>query len=266
VTATSSFIELDHVSLTYESRDSSTYALDEITISIGAGEFVAVVGPSGCGKSSLLKLVSGLQLATSGVVVVAGQPVTSPLKISGMAFQNATLLPWRSTLDNVLLPLQIVEPHASRFNKHRNEYEAKARDLLALVGLSGFEQKYPWELSGGMQQRSSLCRALIHEPQMLLLDEPFGALDAFTREELWGVLQKLWLDRKPTVILVTHDLREAVYLADTIYVMTARPGRMKSKTNVALSRPRTLKDTFKSEFIEPVQTLRLQISEIMGAE
>jgi NitT/TauT family transport system ATP-binding protein len=266
VTATSSFIELDHVSLTYKSRNSSTYALDEITISIGAGEFVAVVGPSGCGKSSLLKLVSGLQLATSGVVVVAGQPVTSPLKISGMAFQNATLLPWRSTLDNVLLPLQIVEPHASRFNKHRNEYEAKARDLLALVGLSGFEQKYPWELSGGMQQRSSLCRALIHEPRMLLLDEPFGALDAFTREELWGVLQKLWLDRKPTVILVTHDLREAVYLADTIYVMTARPGRMKSKTNVALSRPRTLKDTFKSEFIEPVQTLRLQISEIMGAE
>jgi NitT/TauT family transport system ATP-binding protein len=200
------------------------------------------------------------------VVAVAGQPVTGPLKISGMAFQNATLLPWRSTLDNVLLPLQIVEPHASRFNKHRNEYEAKARDLLARVGLSGFEQKYPWELSGGMQQRSSLCRALIHEPQMLLLDEPFGALDAFTREELWGVLQKLWLDRKPTVILVTHDLREAVYLADTIYVMTARPGRMKSKTSVELSRPRTLKDTFKPEFIEPVQTLRIQISEIMGAE
>jgi NitT/TauT family transport system ATP-binding protein len=117
-----------------------------------------------------------------------------------------------------------------------------------------------------MQQRSSLCRALIHEPQMLLLDEPFGALDAFTREELWGVLQRLWLDRKPTVILVTHDLREAVYLADTIYVMTARPGRMMSKTSVELSRPRTLKDTFKPEFIEPVQALRIQISEVMGAE
>jgi len=266
VTATSSFIELDRVSLTYKSRDSSTNALDGITISIGAGEFVAVVGPSGCGKSSLLKLVSGLHLATSGAVAVAGRRVTGPLKISGMAFQNATLLPWRSTLDNVLLPLQIVEPHASRFNKHRAEYEEKARNLLAQVGLSGFEQKYPWELSGGMQQRSSLCRALIHEPQMLLLDEPFGALDAFTREELWGVLQTLWLDRKPTVILVTHDLREAVYLADTIYVMTARPGRMMSKTSVELSRPRTLKDTFKPEFIEPVQALRLQISEVMGAE
>lgn len=266
MTANSSFIELDRVSLTYKSRNSSTHALDEITMSIGAGEFVAVVGPSGCGKSSLLKLVSGLHLATSGVVAVAGQPVSGPLKISGMAFQNATLLPWRSTLDNVLLPLQIVEPHASRFNKHRDKYEAKARNLLALVGLSGFEQKYPWELSGGMQQRSSLCRALIHEPQVLLLDEPFGALDAFTREELWGVLQRLWLDRKPTMILVTHDLREAVYLADTIYVMTARPGRIMSKTSVELSRPRTLKDTFKSEFIEPVQALRIQISEVMGAE
>ena len=173
---------------------------------------------------------------------------------------------YKRQLDNVLLPLQIVEPHASRFNKHRDKYEAKARNLLALVGLSGFEQKYPWELSGGMQQRSSLCRALIHEPQVLLLDEPFGALDAFTREELWGVLQRLWLDRKPTMILVTHDLREAVYLADTIYVMTARPGRIMSKTSVELSRPRTLKDTFKSEFIEPVQALRIQISEVMGAE
>ena len=140
MTANSSFIELDLVSLTYKSRNSSTHALDKITISIGAGEFVAVVGPSGCGKSSLLKLVSGLHLATSGVVAVAGQPVSGPLKISGMAFQNATLLPWRSTLDFVLLPLQIVEPHASRFNKHRDNYEAKARNLLALVGLSGFEQ------------------------------------------------------------------------------------------------------------------------------
>lgn len=258
------FIELDRVSLTYQSRNSSTHALDATDITIATGEFIAVVGPSGCGKSSLLKLVSGLHPATSGNIVVAGQKVAGPLKISGMAFQNATLLPWRTTLDNVLLPLQIVEPHAIRFRKHRDEYEAMAMELLTLVGLRGFETKYPWELSGGMQQRSSLCRALIHKPQMLLLDEPFGALDAFTREELWGVLQTLWLTRKPTVILVTHDLREAVYLSDTVYVMSARPGRIISKTNVALPRPRTLRDTFKPEFIEMAQNLRLQISEGMG--
>jgi NitT/TauT family transport system ATP-binding protein len=265
MTADAPFIELDHATLTYQSRESSTHALNETSMTIAAGEFIGVIGPSGCGKSSLLKLISGLHPTTTGAVIVAGQKVTGPIKISGMAFQNATLLPWRTTLDNVLLPLQIVEPHASRFRSHRAQYEAMARDILGLVGLSGFEKKYPWELSGGMQQRSSLCRALIHEPRILLLDEPFGALDAFTREELWGVLQTLWLNRKPTVILVTHDLREAVYLSDTVYVMSARPGRIISKTKVSLPRPRTLRDTFKPEFIEMAQNLRTQISEGMDA-
>ena len=255
------FIHLERATLIYKSRGGETHALAETSIDVNSGDFIAVVGPSGCGKSSLLKLVSGLHPVTSGRIVVAGQEVTGPLKISGMAFQNATLLPWRRTIDNVLLPLEIVEPHASQFWTNRGKYEAMANDLLGMVGLSGFERKYPWELSGGMQQRSSLCRALIHEPQMLLLDEPFGALDAFTREDLWGVLQKLWLNKKPTVILVTHDLREAVYLADTIYVMSARPGRIVSRNEVKLPRPRTLADTFKPEFVEMAHRLRSQIGE-----
>jgi NitT/TauT family transport system ATP-binding protein len=176
-----------------------------------------------------------------------------------MAFQNSTLLPWRTTLGNVLLPLEIVEPHASRFRRHRAEYVEKARALLELVGLADFQHKYPWELSGGMQQRASLCRALIHSPEMLLLDEPFGALDPFTREELWDVLQTLWLERRPTVVLVTHDLREAVYLADTIYLFSPRPGRVLSRTPVSLPRPRTLADTYRPEFIALTHELREQI-------
>jgi NitT/TauT family transport system ATP-binding protein len=259
------FIQLDHVRLTYQTAKNSTEALHNATLDIAPGEFVAVVGPSGCGKSTLLKLMSGLIPATSGTVMLSGHHITGPIKISGMAFQNAALLPWRTTLANVLLPLQIVEPHAKNFRRLRKEYEAKAMQLLGLVGLRGFEQKYPWELSGGMQQRSSLCRALIHEPKILLLDEPFGALDTFTREELWGTLQTVWIDRKPTVILVTHDLREAVYLSDSVYVMSARPGRIIAKAQVDLPRPRTLQDTFKPVFVEMVQTLRDQISQVISS-
>src|SRR5690606_24740401 len=144
----------------------------------------------------------------------------------GMAFQNASLLPWRTTLDNVLLPLEIVEPHRSRFRSQRAEYRRQAEALLATVGLAGFGQRHAGELSAAMQQRVSLCRALIHSPELLMLDEPFAALDAFTREELWCVLRDLWEERRFTVILVTHDLREAVFLADTIHVMSARPGRI----------------------------------------
>ncbi|MGQ0663557.1 MAG: ABC transporter ATP-binding protein [Pseudomonadota bacterium] len=261
------FVALDRVSLTYGSgtggsEAGATPALAEASIRIARGEFIAVVGPSGCGKSSLLKLVSGLHPATTGEVIVAGRRVTGPLKICGMAFQNATLLPWRTTLDNVLLPLEIVEPHAGRFRRHRAAYVAAARDLLATVGLSGFEDKYPWQLSGGMQQRSSLCRALIHEPELLLLDEPFASLDAFTREDLWGVLQTLYLKKKPTVILVTHELREAVFLADTVYVISARPGRVVSRTAVDLPSPRRLGDTFTPRFIELAHGLREQISQV----
>ena len=146
--------------------------------------------------------------------------------MAGMAFQNPTLLPWLSAIENVLVPLKIVPPYRSQFRTKRAEYEGRARALFKTVGLAGFETKHPWQLSGGMQQRASLCRALIHEPELLLLDEPFGALDAFTREDLWATLQQLWVLRRPTVILVTHDLREAAYLADRIFVMSARPGRI----------------------------------------
>jgi NitT/TauT family transport system ATP-binding protein len=159
-------------------------AVEEVSLEIARGEFIAVVGPSGCGKSSLMRLISGLHPPASGVLLVEGKHVDGPLKSVGMAFQNSNLLPWRNALENVLLPLEIVQPYRSDFSKEK--YAGKAKALLESVGLQGFVEKYPWELSGGMQQRTSICRALIHEPEMLLLDEPFGALDAFTREELWS--------------------------------------------------------------------------------
>jgi NitT/TauT family transport system ATP-binding protein len=177
-----------------------------------------------------------------------------------MAFQNPTLLPWRTTLANVMLPLEIVQPHCKRLRQERATYQTKARDLLVLVGLKGFEQHFPWQLSGGMQQRVSLCRALIHDPSLLMLDEPFASLDMFTREELWLALQDLWLARKPTVILVTHDLREAAFLADRVLVMSARPGRIVAERTVELPRPRTLDMTYEPYSVELVHALREHIS------
>ncbi len=255
------FVELDRVSLRY-GGDGGTLALDQTSLSLEQGEFAAVVGPSGCGKSSLMKLVTGLMPPTQGNIIVAGREVGGPLKIVGMAFQNPTMLPWRTTLRNVMLPLEIVQPHRSRLRQERAAYEAKAKDLLRTVGLNGFEQKHPWMLSGGMQQRANLCRSLIHEPELLMLDEPFGALDAFTREELWQVMQDLWLQRKFTCILVTHDLREAAFLADTIFVMSARPGRIIATHRVELPRPRSLDDTYRPEFVSLVHAIRDQISQV----
>jgi NitT/TauT family transport system ATP-binding protein len=231
-------------------------AIEEVSLGIAQGEFIAMVGPSGCGKSSLLKLISGLHPPLGGSLTVEGKPVTGPLKSVGMAFQNANLLPWRRAVDNVLLPLEIVEPHRSRIHSHKAEYRDKARKLLDSVGLAGFTEKYPWELSGGMQQRTSICRALIHEPEILMLDEPFGALDAFTREELWCALRDLQAARKVTVMLVTHDLREAVFLADTVYVMSSRPGRIVRRCDVGIARPRELEVTYTQAFQDIVHELR----------
>jgi len=197
-----------------------------------------------------------LKMPSKGRILVDGAQVTGPLKISGMAFQASSLLPWRSTLDNVLLPLEIVEPFRSNFKQKRAEYEARAIQLLQTVGLAGYEKKFPWQLSGGMQQRASICRALIHEPKMLLLDEPFGALDAFTREELWCILRDLWTAQKFNVILVTHDLRESVFLADTVYVMSKSPGRFVVKRDIDLPRPRDLEITYTPEFTNIVHELR----------
>jgi NitT/TauT family transport system ATP-binding protein len=205
-------------------------------------------------------VVTGLWPATAGTVLVSGRNVVKPLNFVGMAFQNPTLLPWRTTLTNVMLPLEIVKPHCDRLKRERAAYETKARDLLTLVGLKGFEDRFPWQLSGGMQQRASLCRALIHDPSLLMLDEPFASLDMFTREELWLALQELWLARRPTVILVTHDLREAVMLSDRVLVMSARPGRIVSERVVELPRPRTLEMTYGAYSVALVQELREHIS------
>ncbi|CAM5191938.1 NitT/TauT family transport system ATP-binding protein OS=Bosea thiooxidans OX=53254 GN=SAMN05660750_02936 PE=4 SV=1 [Bosea thiooxidans] len=259
VTTAPPLVELRQVSLAYGSGPSRLQALEDATFSIAKGEFIAVVGPSGCGKSTLMKLVTGLLPPSGGEVRVHGQVVKGPIRGVGMAFQAPTLMPWRTTLDNILLPLEVVEPHKRRFRSNKAEYIARGEALLASVGLGGFGQKYPWQLSGGMQQRSSLCRALVHEPDILMLDEPFGALDAFTREELWSVMQKLWMERRFTAVLVTHDLREAVYLADTVYVMSRRPGKIVKIRKVELPRPRTLETTFSVEFVDIVHELRERI-------
>ena len=258
------FVDFREVWLAYsdEAAQRSEFAVEDITLSTRQGEFIAIVGPSGCGKSTFMKLATGLKRPTRGEVRIAGEAVTGPLKIVGMAFQAPTLLPWRTTLDNVLLPLEIVQPYRAQFRDRRREYAERARRLLATVGLDGYEDKFPWELSGGMQQRASICRALIHEPRMLLLDEPFGALDAFTREELWNVLRDLWTAQRFNVILVTHDLREAVYLADTVYVMSRRPGRILERREVGLPRPRDLDITYTEPFAHLVQELRERIGSI----
>ena len=255
----SGFVSLEGVSHRYggiQAGPEGILAIQDLTININRGEFAAVVGPSGCGKSTLMKLATGLQFPFAGQVRVANEPVNKPLKIAGMAFQAPTLLPWRTTLENLLLPLEIVQPHRSELRRKKAMYVDRAEQLLTSVGLGGFGDKFPWQLSGGMQQRTSLCRALIHEPQLLMLDEPFAALDAFTREELWCVIRDLHASRGITVILVTHDLREAVFLADRIFVMSQRPGRILIERKVELPRPRELDVTFTKEFQDIVQDLR----------
>ncbi|RZS52110.1 ABC transporter ATP-binding protein [Sphaerotilus mobilis] len=260
----SAFVDFDGVWLAYndELEAAGHYAVEDINLKVHEGEFIAIVGPSGCGKSTFMKLATGLRRPSRGTVVIDGREVDGPLKITGMSFQAPSLLPWRTTVANVMLPLEIVEPWRSSFRQKRDEYEQKARALLQRVGLGGYEDKFPWQLSGGMQQRASICRALIHEPKMLLLDEPFGALDAFTREELWCVLRDLQATQKFNVILVTHDLRESVFLADTVYVMSKSPGRFVVRREIDLPRPRDLELTYTPEFTAIVHELRGHIGAI----
>lgn len=253
------FVAIEGVDVVYGDGPDEVLAVSDTSMAISEGEFVAIVGPSGCGKSSLLKVVSGLHPIRKGSARIRGEEITKPTKICGMAFQNATLLPWRTALDNVLLSLEISPEYAADFRRRRAEYRDMAMEILTIVGLGDFALKYPWELSGGMQQRVSLSRALIHKPRLLLLDEPFGALDAFTREDLWSVLQDLWIELRPTVLLVTHDLREAVYLADTVYVFSPRPGSVISRTEIDIPRRRNLETTFEPQFHERVSALRAQI-------
>ena len=254
-------VEVRGLSVHY-GADNEVLALQDLDLRLWRGEFAALVGPSGCGKSTLLKVVAGLRHPTKGTVAVDGCEVTGPLKTVGMAFQNPTLLPWRTTLENLLLPFEVVRPHRSRLRRQRAEYEARARELLSRVGLLGSEDRYPWQLSGGMQQRASLCRALIHEPDLLLLDEPFGALDAFTRADLWEVLEALWIDRKCTVLLVTHDLTEAVFLADTVHIVSSRPGHITESRSVPLARRR---DRYGSEFVAIERALHECLGQARGA-
>jgi NitT/TauT family transport system ATP-binding protein len=258
-------VDIGAVTLTYKGVSGGVLALQGTTLNVRRGEFAAVVGPSGCGKSSLMKLVTGLVSPDSGDITIFGEKVRGPVKIAGMAFQNPNLLPWRKVVDNVMLPLEIVPPHRHHFRRNKQQYRDKADALLKTVGLAGFGDRYPWELSGGMQQRVSLCRSLIHEPALLMLDEPFAALDAFTREELWCVLRDLWQKLGFTVILVTHDLREAAFLADKIHVMSARPGYIVMSKDVAFPRPRDLDICFTSEFTNIVHELRAKIAEVRKA-
>jgi NitT/TauT family transport system ATP-binding protein len=251
------FVELEGVTLTYGRDEKQINALGLTNLRLKQGDFVALVGPSGCGKSTILKLVTGLLHASSGYVYVAGREVgAEPVRV-GMAFQNPTMLPWLTVRDNVMLPLKIVPPFREEYRaKRKTEFRDRAEALLKEVGLANFGDKHPWQLSGGMLQRASLCRALVHEPQLLMLDEPFGALDQFTREELWAIMQDLWMKMRPTVLLVTHDLKEAGYLANRICVMRARPGQIIDDAEVPFARPRTIEMSYTPSFVSMTQRLR----------
>ncbi|GAB3140056.1 ABC transporter ATP-binding protein [Micromonospora sonneratiae] len=226
-------IRLSGVSRTFTSRSGKVEALRGIDLNVAEGEFVAILGRSGCGKSTLLRIIAGLLPATSGEVTVAGQPVTKARQDIAMLFQRPALLPWRSVLDNVLLP---VELYGWRKSKHR----ARAQELLEMAGLAGFEKRLPHELSGGMQQRVSLCRSLVSNPRVLLMDEPFSALDALTRQELSVELQRVHMENSATIVFVTHSIDEAVLLADRVVVLSPRPGRLRKVIDIDVPRPRTL--------------------------
>lgn len=247
-TGTPALLEFDRVGLEYPFEGSMRRIIDEVNLSIQPGEFVSFVGPSGCGKTSILRMVSGLSPAPLGEIRCRGQKITKPLKNVGIAFQNPVLLPWRNTIDNVMLPLEVVQPYKREFKQKKAEFTQMAQELLATVRLQDFQKQYPWQLSGGMRQRASLCRSLIHQPEILLLDEPFGALDAFTREEMWVMLQNLWMKVKCVSILITHDLREAVFLSDRVFVMGPRPSSIVYEVKVNLPRPRTLDMELTDEF------------------
>jgi len=252
-------IDIVGVSHAYTTSGGLLPVLDNLNLTISAGTFTAVVGPSGCGKSTLTRLVSGLMLPNEGDVKIDGEVVHSPRSTVGMAFQNPVLLEWRSILENVMLPLEIIKNDLTKAQKIE-----RAKKLLALVGLEGFEDKRPSELSGGMRQRASLCRALVHQPEILILDEPFGALDAFTREDLWQTMRDLGKQQSFTTMLITHDLRESVFLADQVIVLSGRPARTQFKLNIGLGSDRKIDDLYLPESVEMLATLRQQIKIAQG--
>jgi NitT/TauT family transport system ATP-binding protein len=234
----------------YKTRDGNDiHALKDIDLDIRDAEFISIVGPSGCGKTTLLKILAGILSRTAGDVTMAGRRLSGPSRELGVVFQAPVLLPWRTVLQNVMVPIQVQR-------RDRAIFEARARALIAMVGLTGFEHKYPSELSGGMQQRVGICRALVHDPSFLLMDEPFGALDAMTRESMNEELQRLWRESRKTILLVTHSIPEAVYLADRVVVMTPRPGRIVDVLDIDLPRPRTLAMQNTPEFGRFVAAIR----------
>jgi NitT/TauT family transport system ATP-binding protein len=235
------FIDIRSVAKSYETEGSTIQALSNVSLQIGAGEFVSLLGPSGCGKTTLMMILAGLSTPSEGEVRIGGCKVTSPFTELGIVFQSPELLEWRSALDNILLQTEIRK-------LKRDHYLPIAKHLLEQVGLKGFENYLPDQLSGGMRQRVALCRALVHDPQILLMDEPFGALDAMTRDQMNADLQRLWLEKRKTAILVTHSIAEAVYLSDRVLVMSARPATVVDDIRVDLPRPRPLEIRHESTF------------------
>ncbi len=254
-------VSLERVSHAYRTAAGPLPVLDDLSIDMPEGSFTAVVGPSGCGKSTLTRLVAGLMKPDAGIVRLGGEPVTGPRRTVGMAFQNPVLLEWRTILGNVTLPLEIVATGMSKVQR-----EDRARELLTLVGLEGFEDKRPSELSGGMRQRASLCRAIVHRPEVLILDEPFGALDAFTREDLWTTMLELRRQEPFTCVLITHDLRESVFLSDRTVVFSARPARAQRVVEIDMGDRRTLDDLYAPHAVELLATLRREIQVAQGRD
>jgi NitT/TauT family transport system ATP-binding protein len=249
----SPLVSLSGVSRHFVTRSGTgVTALEGVTLDIERDQFVTVVGPSGCGKTTLMKLVGGLTPPTKGTIKLAGELLVRPSRKVGMVFQRPVLLPWRTVLENVLFPLEML---GWPTDPHKDE----ALRLIDLVGLAGFEHALPGELSGGMQQRVSICRALIYDPELLLMDEPFGALDAMTREDLSFELLRIWEEKKKTVVFVTHSIAEAVLLADRVIVMTARPGRVVMDVPITLPRPRTPDTEFSAGFLDFAKTIRAAV-------
>ncbi|MCO5144782.1 MAG: ABC transporter ATP-binding protein [Aquamicrobium sp.] len=246
-------IEINNVSKIYTSWDGSEIAaLKDVSLSIEKNEFIALVGPSGCGKSTLLRLIAGLFGVSAGEILIDGLAVREPRRETGMVFQKPTLLPWKTVMENVLFPFKLM--------RRSDPPREKARELLALAGLEGFENRYPDELSGGMQQRAAICRALTPDPQVLLMDEPFGALDALTREEMSIELLRIWTEQPKTIVFVTHSISEAVMLADRVVVLSARPGRIEEIVPIPIPRPRSFDSEALPEFNRCVRHIRSLIT------
>jgi NitT/TauT family transport system ATP-binding protein len=252
MTDSNAILAARNLSMIYPNGDRGVHALDGVSFNVSRQEFLCVVGPSGCGKTTLLRLLAGLLIPTSGEVTFEGQPLLRPRRRIGFVFQQANLMPWRTVVENIGLPLELEHLPAS-------ETLTRSRDLIDLVGLKGFEDSYPRDLSGGMAQRVAIARALIHEPELLLLDEPFGFLDALTRERMETELMRIWAARTVTVVMVTHSISEAILLADRVIVLSARPAQVCLDLPIALPRPRTLEMTHTRSFGELAAQVRQAI-------